>query len=139
MYALVSKSTFDISKPAAIGLCVLFLFTGIGHFVKTDEMIQMVPPWFLWKQFSIYATGIAEILIAIGFLFKKVRLLSAYLGAILLIAFFPVNIYAAMNHVPMGGHAWGPVYLLIRGPVQLIIWFWIYLFVIRKHKYFLKA
>ena len=50
----------------------------------------------------------------------------------MLVAFFPANIYAALNHVPMGGHAWGPVYLLVRAPVQLIILAWTYVFVIRQ-------
>jgi hypothetical protein len=32
----------------------------------------------------------------------------------------------------MGGHAWGPVYLLIRAPLQAIIVFWVYWFTIRQ-------
>lgn len=44
------------------------------------------------------------------------------------------NIYAAVNHVPMGDHAWGPVYLLIRVPLQLILIFWTYWFTIKWHK-----
>jgi hypothetical protein len=32
----------------------------------------------------------------------------------------------------MGGHEWGPVYLLIRAPLQAIIVFWVYWFTIRQ-------
>jgi uncharacterized membrane protein len=49
-----------------------------------------------------------------------------------LILFFPANIYAAINHIPLGGHAWGPAYLLIRAPLQAIILFWVYWFTIRQ-------
>ena len=41
-------------------------------------------------------------------------------------------VYSTVNHVPMGGHAWGPVYLLIRAPLQAIILFWVYWFTIRQ-------
>ena len=34
------------------------------------------------------------------------------MAAAVLVLFFPANIYAAINHIPMGGHAWGPVYRL---------------------------
>jgi uncharacterized membrane protein len=44
---------------------------------------------------------------------------------------FPVNVYAAVNQIPMGGHAWGPVYLLIRAPLQAILLVWVYWFTIR--------
>lgn len=48
------------------------------------------------------------------------------------VVFFPANIYAAINHIPMGGHAWGPVYLLIRAPLQVVILLWIYWFTIKR-------
>jgi len=32
----------------------------------------------------------------------------------------------------MGGHAWGPAYLLIRAPLQLLILGWVYYFVLRN-------
>jgi hypothetical protein len=43
----------------------------------------------------------------------------------MLVLFVPANVYAAIYHVPQGGHAWG---LLIRAPLQLIILLWIYWF-----------
>jgi len=47
------------------------------------------------------------------------------------VAFFPANVYAALQHVPMGGHAWGPIYLLVRAPLQLFILWWIWAMVLR--------
>ena len=35
------------------------------------------------------------------------------------VAFFPANVYAALQHVPTIGPSWGPVYLLVRAPLQL--------------------
>ena len=52
-------------------------------------------------------------------------------AAAVLVAFFPANVYAAFQHAPMGGHAWGPAYLLIRAPLQLFILWWIWRFVLQ--------
>ena len=38
-----------------------------------------------------------------------------------LIAVFPANVFAAFNHVEMGGHEAGPAYLLVRAPFQLAL------------------
>lgn len=122
---------FDVRNAAAIGLGILFFFTGIGHFVQTQPMVQMLPPWVPERLLLVHASGILEFAIALGFLIPKVRRATGLAAAAVLILFFPLNIYAALNYVPMGGHAWGPVYLLIRAPLQAIILGWVYWFTIR--------
>jgi uncharacterized membrane protein len=66
------------------------------------------------------------------FLLRKGRGVAGWLGAALLVLFFPANVYAAIHHVPQGGHSWGPIYLLVRAPLQLMILFWDDWFVIRS-------
>jgi hypothetical protein len=39
----------------------------------------------------------------------------------------------------MGGHAWGPVYLLVRAPLQLAILTWAYWFTLRRPESALRA
>jgi uncharacterized membrane protein len=58
--------------------------------------------------------------------------MTSWVAAAILVLFFPANIYAAINQVPMGGHAWGPEYLLIRAPLQVAILFWVYWFGIKQ-------
>jgi uncharacterized membrane protein len=48
-----------------------------------------------------------------------------------LIAIFPANVYAALQRIPFGGHSAGPIYLLVRAPVQLLLILWTYWFVVR--------
>ena len=122
---------YDVHVAAAIGVSLLFVFTGIGHFIQTEAMSEMLPPWVPARELIIYATGMLEFAIAAGFLFTSTRRITGWIAIVVLVLFFPANIYAAMNHVAMGGHAWGPVYLLIRAPVQIIIALWCYWFVIR--------
>ncbi len=123
---------FDLQRAACIGLTILFVFTGIGHFIKTASMAAMLPPWVPMREIQVYLTGLLEFAMAAGFLVKKTRRMTGWISAFMLILFFPVNVYAAINHIPLGGHAWGPIYLLIRAPIQLIILFWIYWFSIKQ-------
>lgn len=127
----VTRRDFDVRNAAAVGLGILFIFTGIGHFIQTEPMAQMLPSWIPERTLLVYLTGVLEFAIAAGFLIPKFRRFTGWVAAVILILFFPANIYAAINHVPMGGHAWGPVYLLIRAPLQAIILFWVYWFTIR--------
>jgi uncharacterized membrane protein len=128
---MLTDREFDLHNGGVIGLTLLFILTGIGHFTDTDSMAQMLSPWVPARVGIIYLTGVLEFAIAAGFLFRRFRRLTGWVAATMLVLFFPANIYAAIYHVPQGGHAWGPVYLLIRAPLQLIIFLWVYWFTIR--------
>jgi uncharacterized membrane protein len=122
---------FAAAGAGAFGLTLLFVFTGSGHFTNTDSMTQMLPGWVPGRVPIVYLTGILEFAIAAGFLVRRLRRLTGWIAAGMLALFFSTNVYAAMNHVPQGGHAWGPVYLLIRAPLQFIILAWVYQFAIK--------
>lgn len=127
----ITGRDFDLRAAAAIGLAMLFIFTGIGHFVRTEPMAQMLPPWVTLRTQVVYMTGVLEFAVAVGFLIPTLRRVAGWAAAVMLVLFFPANVYAAINHVPMGGHIWGPVYLLVRAPVQLVVLLWVYWFTIR--------
>ena len=133
--SVVTHRDYNAQPAAAIGLALLFIFTGIGHFIDTESMAQMLPPWVPERVLLVYFTGVLELAIAAGFLGQKYRRVTGWITAAVLVLFFPVNIYAAINHVPIGGHAWGPVYLFIRAPPQAIILLWIYWFTIKRPDY----
>ena len=119
---------------AVIGISFLFIVTGLGHFLKSADMIQMLPSWVPERLLIVHITGIFEFLLAVGFLIHQTRRTTGYLAILALILFFPANIYAAINHMHMGGHELGPIYLLIRAPVQVFIIIWIYWFTIKEFK-----
>jgi uncharacterized membrane protein len=98
-------------------------------------MAEMLPAWVPERVLLVYLTGALEFTLAGGFLNEKYSRFTGSLASVILVLFFPVNVYAALNHIPMGGHAWGPVYLLIRAPLQAFILLWIYWFVIRRPDY----
>jgi uncharacterized membrane protein len=135
LLSLVTQRDYSARRAAAIGLTVLFVFTGLGHFIDTASMAQMLPPWIPERVLLIYLTGVLEFAVAAGFLSEKYRRFTGWVAAIMLVSFFPANVYAALNHIAMGGHAWGPVYLFIRAPLQAIILLWVYWFAIKPPNY----
>ena len=132
----VLARVFDVDKLDArlrgrISLALLFLFTGVGHFVRTDDMVQMLPAWVPLRLGLIYVTGMLEWAGAIGLLLPNVSRIAGLCLIIFLVLIFPANVYAAVNHVAMGGHESGPVYLLLRGPFQALLVWWAYWFAVR--------
>ena len=132
LLSVVTRRQFDLRGAAAIGLTLLFIFTGIGHFIQTEPMSQMLPPWVPGRVLLVYLTGILEFALAAGFVARKPRRLTGWIATVILVLFFPANIYAAIYQVPIGGHARGPVYLLIRAPLQIAMLLWVYWFAIKQ-------
>ena len=79
----------------------------------------------------VYLTGLLEIAIAAGIAFNRTRRLAGMAAIAVLVGFFPFNIYAAGNYTGMGGHQWGPVYLLIRAPLQIVLIAWAWHFAVQ--------
>ena len=58
----------DPRKAGAIGLTALFVFTGVGHFIMTGPMAEMLPPWVPKRESLVYLAGVLEFALAAGFL-----------------------------------------------------------------------
>lgn len=116
---------FNISNAAKlrIGVSLLFLAGAMGHFTKTAEMARIIPPLFPNREFLVILTAFPELFGVIGLWISKFRKLTGVLLIAWLIGILPFNIYAAINSIDVGGHGAGPVYLLIRVPLQILaIW-----------------
>ncbi len=119
---------FKIAPPtrARVGLTLFFLFTFIGHFIRTTEMAAMLPPSIPYRIEIIYLTGILELLGAIGVWIPSLMRLTGICLILMLIGILPSNIYSAINRIDFGGHDAGPSYLLVRIPFQLLLVWWTY-------------
>jgi len=113
-------------KRARVGLSLFFLFTAIGHFVRTEEMASMLPFAVAYRNPIIYLTGVLELLGAIGVWIPRLTKLTGVCLILMLIAVLPANIYSAINRIDFGGHGSGPVYLLARVPFQFLVMAWAY-------------
>ena len=112
---------------ARVGLTALLLVTSSAHFMRAESMAEMLPAWVPLRVTLVHATGVLEVLAAIGIWVPAV---SGLVGAglvVMLVLFLPANVYAAFNHVPFGGHGNGPLYLVVRVPFQALVigWTWI--------------
>lgn len=114
------------AKRARVGLSLFFVFSTIGHFIRTEAMAQMLPATIPYRIELIYLTGILELLGAIGVWIPRLTKLTGFLLILMLVGLLPANVYSAFNRVEFGGHGAGPVYLLVRVPFQLFAIWWTY-------------
>lgn len=131
-YALLSAFRVEARRRGQLSLALLFLFTGMGHFAQTDAMSGMLPPWVPARTAIIWASGVFEWLLAVGLLMPRHARAAGVCAVAFLVLVFPGNVYAALNHVPMGGHEAGPAYLLVRAPFQALLIAWAYWFAVRR-------
>ena len=111
---------------ARVGLSLFFMFTSIGHFIRTEAMAEMLPATIPYRVELIYITGALELLGAIGVWIPRLTKLTGLLLILMLLGLLPANIYSAFNRVEFGGHGAGPLYLLVRVPFQLFTIWWTY-------------
>lgn len=123
---LSPRFNLRFSTRARVGLSLFFLFTGIGHFIRTEPMAAMLPPSVPYRVELIYLTGVFELLGAVGVWIPKLMKITGVCLILMMLAVLPANIYSAFNHVEFGGHQYGPLYLLVRVPFQLFVIAWIY-------------
>ena len=128
----LSRNATAFRTAGCIGIALVFAFTGMGHFVKTDAMVEMLPPFVPQRRELVIAIGFIELAAAMAVLVPRLRQFVGYGLIAMLVLFFPLNIYAAIMYVPMGGHASGPAYLLIRAPLQTILIGWVWWFAVRQ-------
>jgi uncharacterized membrane protein len=105
-----------------IALAAMFVFTAVSHFHPRTrpDLIRMVPSSLPAPAILVTATGILELLGAVGLLIPRALPAAAYGLIALLVAMFPANIRAARENLVVAGRRATP--LLWRLPLQL---FWI--------------
>ena len=111
---------------ARVSLSLFFAFTSLGHFIRTEEMSEMLPPFVPYRRGLIYLTGALELLGAAGVWLPRLMRAAGLCLILMLIGILPANIYSAINRVDFGGHDAGPPYLLVRVPFQLFVIWWVY-------------
>ncbi|WKD51267.1 DoxX family protein [Microbulbifer spongiae] len=121
VYSNSRNNSLNFKKYAYWRLGIAFIFFFVGHLVKTEGMVEMLPSWVPFRLATVYLTGLIELLIGVALFMPKYQILAARLAIVIFVGFFPANIYTALNGTGLGGHQWGPIYLLARGPLQIIL------------------
>ena len=97
--------SLDGWQPALrAALAVMFLFTATAHWGRgRADLVRMVPPRLPRPDLVVTATGVLEILGAIGLVIPATSRLAAASLAVLLVALFPANVYAARRGLTILG------------------------------------
>jgi len=107
-------------EAGLLAVAITFLFTGATHFTPMKHDYAAILPSALSGNLGlIYLTGALQIAGAIGLLIPRTRRLAGICLALLLVAMFPGNVYAAVNEVPFRGEP--PTPLWLRTPIQVLL------------------
>jgi len=127
----VKEGAFVLALPRSIprrvalfALAIFFAVAGVGHFTNEAFFVSIMPPYLPARRFLVYASGVFEILGAVGVLVPATRNFAGYALIALLIAVFPANIHMAMNpeaYIADGTPLWG---LYVRLPFQFLFMCW---------------
>ncbi|WP_308674577.1 hypothetical protein [Amycolatopsis sp. A133] len=111
---------------AAHGLATMLVATGTAHFAPATvtvmpnhaDLVAMVPPFVPFPHLMVYATGVLELLGALGLVLTTTRSTTGIGLAALFVLMFPANVYAATADIPLDGDP--PTPLWFRIPEQLL-------------------
>src|SRR5687768_13254197 len=85
-------------------LALMFLVTASGHWgSRRADLVAMVPPLFPSPGLLVTLTGILEIAGAVGLMIPRTSRPAAFGLAVMLVAMFPANVYAARHNLSIGG------------------------------------
>lgn len=91
-------------------VAVMFLITASAHWGKRRaDLIAMVPPGIPNAAFVVSVTGVLEIAGAILILIPATTAFASSGLALMLLAMFPANVYAAKHRLPLDGKPATPI------------------------------
>ncbi|WP_446224522.1 DoxX family protein [Nocardia sp. IBHARD005] len=113
---------------AAHALAVMLVMTGTAHFMPASvtvmpnyaDMVAMIPPFVPFPGFMVLASGVLELLAALGLILTRTRWIAGWALVPLFLLLLPANIYAAIDDVPFAGEPASPLWQRIPEQVLYI-------------------
>ncbi|MEU4719129.1 hypothetical protein AB0G06_05815 [Nonomuraea dietziae] len=113
---------------AAHAMAVMLVMTASAHFVPESvtvmpnhaDLVKIVPPFVPFAGFMVYATGVLELLGAVGLVVTRTRWAAGISLAAMFVLLLPANIYAAVAEVPFNGGEASPLWLRVPEQVAYI-------------------
>ena len=101
----------------------LFVAGGVGHFVKTDVYMRIMPPYLPYHRALVLLSGVFEVVLGLLLLVPTTSRPAAWGLIALLVAVFPANLFMYQHPEKFG---LSPTLLLIRLPLQGVLILWAY-------------
>jgi uncharacterized membrane protein len=73
-------------------LAALLLVVGVAHLVAPGKVEPLVPEWWPAKRLTVYASGVAEVVIGIGLLVPATRPWAAGVAVVMFLAYTLVHL-----------------------------------------------
>lgn len=106
-----------------IALSALYALAGAMHILRPHGFELIVPDWVPFPHQVVVATGVAELLGAVGLWIAPLRLWAGIGLAAYAVAVYPANIKHAVDHVVIDGVALGWAYHAPRLLFQpVLVW-----------------
>lgn len=100
----------------------LLAVTGSLHFIVPKPFAEIVPDQLPVPYALVYASGVAELLCALGLAVPRTRRHAAWATALLLVAVFPANVQMALDAGDRSeAYRWG-TYARLPLQVPLVLW-----------------
>ena len=107
-------------------LAVCMIVAGVLHFAADEPFIKIVPDFLPFPAMIVYISGVIEILLGIGLIVPRSRVLSAWGLVLLFIAVYPANLNMAFNHIKLDGIPDSWWLHGFRLPFQFVLIAWAY-------------
>jgi uncharacterized membrane protein len=82
-----------------VAVALPLLVSGIAHFTRTALVMTLIPPFFPYRPQLVLVSGAMELAGALGLLLPAFTRTASACLAVLMIAIFPANVYAANQNV----------------------------------------
>jgi uncharacterized membrane protein len=104
-----------------LALSAVFATSGVSHFAVRQTFVAMVPTWLPNPAILVAISGVAEVLGALGILWRPTRVAAGWGLIALLIAVFPANVHMLAVARSNGSSAAWQATLWIRLPLQIVL------------------
>jgi uncharacterized membrane protein len=108
---------------------IFFIVAGIGHFVKPELYLKIMPPYFPAPALLVLISGVAEFAGGLGLLIRPFRRAAGWGLIVLLLAIFPANIYMLQHSERFDFPVWT---LWVRLPLQIVFIAWVWFVSIQR-------
>jgi uncharacterized membrane protein len=116
-----------IKTASLVLMAAFYALAGVNHLRAPEFYLPIMPPYLPWHEALVFLSGVAEVIVGVGLLIPRTRVLAAWGAIALLIAVYPANVHMALADVPVGDPPRSSGMLRwVRLPLQfvLIAWAW---------------
>jgi uncharacterized membrane protein len=108
-------------------MAAIYIFAGIMHFMKPKMYLRIMPRYLPFHKPIVLLSGLAEIILGIGLLFKSTKDISIYGIIAMLAVFLLVHFY--MLSSKKAGAGFPRWILLLRLPLQFALMYWAFYYI----------